>query len=84
MFGHRMRAEWALDPDILYLNHGTVGATPRRVLARQQAIRDEMEKHRARHGEELQTAKVAARDDTQQMQATIAAMRAELEKLHGR
>jgi isopenicillin-N epimerase len=42
-----MRAEWALDPDILYLNHGTVGATPRRVLARQQAIRDEMEKQPA-------------------------------------
>ena len=47
MFGHRMRAEWALDLDILYLNHGTVGATPRRVLARQQAIRDEMEKQPA-------------------------------------
>ena len=48
MFGHRMRSEWALDPEILYLNHGTVGATPRRVLARQQAIRDEMEKQPAR------------------------------------
>jgi isopenicillin-N epimerase len=43
-----MRAEWALDPGILYLNHGTVGATPRRVLARQQAIRDAMEKQPAR------------------------------------
>ena len=48
VFGHRMRSEWALDPEILYLNHGTVGATPRRVLARQQAIRDEMEKQPAR------------------------------------
>jgi isopenicillin-N epimerase len=48
VFGHRMRAEWALDPGVLYLNHGTVGATPRRVLARQQAIRDEMEKQPAR------------------------------------
>jgi isopenicillin-N epimerase len=48
VFGHRMRAEWALDPGTLYLNHGTVGATPRRVLARQQAIRDEMEKQPAR------------------------------------
>lgn len=43
-FGHRMLAEWMLDPGILYLNHGTVGATPRRVLAAQQAIRDHMER----------------------------------------
>lgn len=42
-FGHGMREHWALDPDVLYLNHGTVGATPRRVLAAQQAIRDAME-----------------------------------------
>jgi len=48
VFGHRMRVEWALDPRIVYLNHGTVGATPRRVLARQQAIRDEMELQPAR------------------------------------
>jgi isopenicillin-N epimerase len=47
-FGHGMRAEWPLDPDVLYLNHGTVGATPRRVLARQQAIRDEMERQPSR------------------------------------
>jgi isopenicillin-N epimerase len=48
VFGHCMRAEWALDPGVLYLNHGTVGATPRRVLARQQSIRDEMEKQPSR------------------------------------
>jgi isopenicillin-N epimerase len=48
VFGHCMRPEWALDPGVLYLNHGTVGATPRRVLARQQAIRDEMERQPAR------------------------------------
>ncbi len=48
VFGHRMLAEWPLDPGVLYLNHGTVGATPRRVLARQQAIRDEMERQPAR------------------------------------
>ena len=48
VFGHCMRAEWVLDPGVLYLNHGTVGATPRRVLARQQSIRDEMEKQPAR------------------------------------
>lgn len=42
-FGHRMLAEWQLDPGMLYLNHGTVGATPRRVLEAQRAIRDEIE-----------------------------------------
>ncbi|MEP7027057.1 MAG: aminotransferase class V-fold PLP-dependent enzyme [Candidatus Eisenbacteria bacterium] len=47
-FGHAMRAEWALDPDILYLNHGTVGAPPRRVLQAQQAIRDEIERQPSR------------------------------------
>jgi isopenicillin-N epimerase len=43
-FGHAMREHWALDPDYTYLNHGTVGAPPRRVLARQQALRDEIER----------------------------------------
>jgi len=43
MLGH-----WALDPAITYLNHGTVGATPQRVLAAQQAIRDEIERQPAR------------------------------------
>lgn len=44
VFGHEMRAHWALDPDVTYLNHGTVGAIPRRVLAEQQKIRDEVER----------------------------------------
>lgn len=43
-----MRSEWLLDPDITYLNHGTVGATPRRVLAHQRAITDEIERQPAR------------------------------------
>jgi isopenicillin-N epimerase len=47
-FGHAMLAEWMLDPEMLYLNHGTVGATPRRVLAAQQAIRDEIERQPSR------------------------------------
>ncbi len=47
-FGHAMRAEWALEPETLYLNHGTVGAPPRRVLAAQQAIRDEIERQPSR------------------------------------
>jgi isopenicillin-N epimerase len=43
-----MRGEWLLDPDVTYLNHGTVGATPRRVLAYQRAITDEIERNPAK------------------------------------
>jgi isopenicillin-N epimerase len=43
-----MLEHWALDPAITYLNHGTVGATPRRVLLAQQALRDEIERQPAR------------------------------------
>jgi len=43
-----MREHWLLDRDVVYLNHGTVGAPPRRVLARQQALRDEMERQPSR------------------------------------
>jgi isopenicillin-N epimerase len=41
-FGRSMLEHWLLDPEITYLNHGTVGAPPRRVLQAQQALRDEM------------------------------------------
>jgi isopenicillin-N epimerase len=34
---------WTLDPAIAFLNHGSYGATPRPVLAAQQAWRDRME-----------------------------------------
>jgi isopenicillin-N epimerase len=47
-FGHGMRAEWPLDPSVLYLNHGTVGATPLRVMAAQQRIREEIERQPSR------------------------------------
>lgn len=47
-FGHAMLAHWSFEPGLLYLNHGTVGATPRRVLAEQQRIRDEIERCPAR------------------------------------
>ena len=43
-----MLEHWLLDPECTYLNHGTVGATPRRVLQKQQAIRDEMERQPSR------------------------------------
>ena len=43
-FGHSRLKDWPLDPAITYLNHGTVGVPPRKVLAAQQAIRDEIER----------------------------------------
>jgi isopenicillin-N epimerase len=43
-FGRHMLEHWPLDPAVTYLNHGTVGVAPRKVLAQQQAIRDEMER----------------------------------------
>ena len=43
-FGHAMRSDWPLDPEVVYLNHGTVGVTPRSVLAAQEAIRHEVER----------------------------------------
>ena len=48
LFGRAMLEHWALDGQFTYLNHGTVGAPPRRVLAKQQALRDEMERQPAR------------------------------------
>jgi isopenicillin-N epimerase len=42
-FGHALRQDWPLDPSIAYLNHGTVGVTPRVVLEAQTAIRDDIE-----------------------------------------
>jgi isopenicillin-N epimerase len=47
-FGRAFLSEFPLDPSITYLNHGTVGVTPRRVLAVQQAIRDEIERQPSR------------------------------------
>ncbi len=47
-FGRSLLSRWPLDPAVTYLNHGTVGATPRRVLAAQQAFRDAMERQPAR------------------------------------
>jgi isopenicillin-N epimerase len=43
-----MLEHWLLDPEWTYLNHGTVGATPRRVLQKQQALRDEIERQPSR------------------------------------
>lgn len=46
-FGAMLRGDWPLDPAITYLNHGTVGVTPQRVMAVQQAIRNEIERQPA-------------------------------------
>ncbi|HTR97101.1 MAG TPA: aminotransferase class V-fold PLP-dependent enzyme [Candidatus Acidoferrales bacterium] len=46
-FGHAQLGEWPLDPAITYLNHGTVGVAPNRVLAVQQAVRDAMDRQPA-------------------------------------
>ena len=48
-FGRTSLSHWALDPSITYLNHGTVGAPPRRVLEAQQSIRDEIERQPSRY-----------------------------------
>ena len=47
-YGRHLRGEWLLDRAITYLNHGTVGATPRRVLEAQRAIQDEVERQPSR------------------------------------
>ncbi len=47
-FGRALLPLWPLDPAAIYLNHGTVGATPFLVLEAQQAWRDRMERHPAR------------------------------------
>jgi isopenicillin-N epimerase len=47
-FGRSMLSLWPLDPAATYLNHGTVGVVPRRVLEAQQRLRDRIEQHPSR------------------------------------
>jgi isopenicillin-N epimerase len=69
-----MREQWLLEPDTVYLNHGTVGAPPRRVLAAQQAIRDEIERQPARFLlRELATLQVGQGSDAPKRLRTAAA-----------
>ena len=46
-YGRHLLAEWMLDPSVAYLNHGTVGATPRRVMAEYRRIQDVIERQPA-------------------------------------
>ncbi len=41
--GHALRSEFHLDPDFITVNHGSYGATPKRVLAAQDRWRRQME-----------------------------------------
>ena len=43
VFGAACRDQWPLDPEITYLNHGTVGVAPLETLAIQDSIRREIE-----------------------------------------
>jgi len=47
-FGRHWLAEWPLDPAITYLNHGTVGVTPRRVMAAQRELLESVERQPSR------------------------------------
>ena len=46
-YGRHLLTEWMLDPALSYLNHGTVGAPPRRVMAEYRRIQDSIERQPA-------------------------------------
>lgn len=45
--GRSVLDHWHLDPSFAYLNHGTVGATPKRVLEAQRSWSERIERHPA-------------------------------------
>jgi isopenicillin-N epimerase len=46
-FGRSALEQRHLDPNFCHLNHGTVGATPKRVLAKQREWQDRIERNPA-------------------------------------
>ena len=46
-YGRHLLPEWMLDPSLSYLNHGTVGAPPRRVMQEYRRIQDGIERQPA-------------------------------------
>lgn len=48
-FGVAVRDEWPLDPRVAYLNHGTVGVMPRRIIEAQRRIVDVLERNPAKY-----------------------------------
>lgn len=62
-FGRALLPLWGLDPDVVYLNHGTVGAVPLRVMAAAERIRAEVERQPSRFLlRELSAIRVGAAD----------------------
>jgi isopenicillin-N epimerase len=47
-FGRHLRSQWYLETDLIYLNHGTVGATPKEVLDHQRDLVIAIERNPAR------------------------------------
>src|SRR5258708_4404351 len=39
------RSEWLLDPEVMFLNHGSFGAVPRTLIAEQQRVQARMERN---------------------------------------
>jgi isopenicillin-N epimerase len=69
-FGREMRQRWYLDPKITYLNHGTVGAPPRAVIAEQFRIVEEIERNPARFMLRELNDPLGRRDDAPRLRRT--------------